>query len=60
MKKDKVKVKLFVNGINVATRNRDGEITFFKDKDPQPIVPMSEEDAMEKALSFNERMKDLL
>ena len=41
MAKNKLKIKFSINGFDVATRNRDGEWTLFKDKDPDPIKPRS-------------------
>ena len=58
--KDKVKIKFSVNGVNVATRNKDGEWTLLKDKDPEPSKPMEEEEATNKASSFNNGIKGIL
>ena len=42
MAKNKLKIKFSINGLDIATRNRDGEWTLFKDKDPDPIKPITE------------------
>jgi hypothetical protein len=58
--KDKIKLKFSVNGVNVATRNKDGEWTLLKDKDPDPVKPMEEKEATNKASFFNSGLKSIL
>ena len=60
MAKDKLKIKFSVNGLNVATRNMDGEWTLFKDKVPEPIKPITENEAKEKATELNSKLSEIL
>ena len=60
MAKNKLKIKFSINGFDVATRNRDGEWTLFKDKDPDPIKPITENEAKEKATELNSGLSDFL
>lgn len=60
MAKDKLKIKFSVNGLNVATRNRDGEWTLFNDKDPEPIKQITEDEAKEKATELNLKLSEIL
>lgn len=60
MAKDKLKIKISVNGLNVTTRNRDGEWTLFKDKDPDPTKPITENEAKEKATELNSSLSEFL
>ena len=46
--------------MDIATRNRDGEWTLFKDKDPDPIKPITENEAKEKASELNSGLSEFL
>ena len=60
MAKNKLKIKISVNGLNVTTRNRDGEWTLFNDKDTEPIKPITEDEAKEKATELNLKLSEIL